>query len=249
MPVRESQTTGNENPILSDDPIEDAWTFAVNSRTDTDYVKEFMLTTGQTAKAVILSKAPYVFKSHTVKTRTKNGKDRYITVPCQKMTQQTCVMCESNHEAIGEMKNSIVFEVLDSRGNYKEGNFDGKPTVKAFIVPQYLAAALNTLRASCGGDLTQYVVKMEKVKNYSVSIDIKDKGDGSFVYVKAPDISKFADERIDLKTAYAPMDDTELREFLKKRLNGGAATSAPKGNDVGGFGGDDDDSDANSPFA
>ena len=217
MPVRNQNDAANSP--LSDDPIEDAWAFATTSTNEGSYVPEFILTAGQKARIVVLSKSPYVFKGHTIKYKSKKGTDRYSTDPCQKMKQQTCIMCESAHEGIGEQRNFIAFEVLDSRGTYKNGEFDKKPTVKVFLVPQYVAQALNELRQSCGGDLSKYIVEVTKSNNLTVKLATKQNPDGSFIYEKAPDLSKYNDQRIDLREAYAPKDDTELREFLKKRLN------------------------------
>lgn len=209
----------------------------------------FYLTNGEEIDIVILDNVPIVFNGHVIKCQgeKKDGGTYtfYRTEACQKSAQDHCVLCETQNRNVGKDKKIIAFRVLDSRGswdkslNNNKGGLDGVPAPKIFMVALDLAKQIKILRDDAGGDLTDKVIKLAKNEKYIANFRFSKNKDGSLNYVPAPEMDEDM-EIPEILEVYAPMEDDDLIEFVKKFSHNetASATQAKGGSNrkVGSFG-------------
>jgi len=180
----------------------------------------FYLLDGGEADIEFLTDAPIVFPAHGIKMRSKAGKTYYITEGCQKSSQNHCVLCSTKNTNVSSARNTIGFPILDYRGtwdakaNKGNGEFDGKPVAKIFLMPLGLAKSVKKLRDDVGGTLIGKVCKLTKdVKNYNANVKmVKNPADpNSYIYKKGVG---YTGPIPNIHVLYAPLKDAELETLL-----------------------------------
>ncbi len=192
----------------------------------------FWLSNGEEIDVVFLDNSPTIFNGHVIKCSTEAGKTFYRTEACQKSAQDYCVLCETENKTVSKSKKIIAFRILDSRGNWnkdlnnKKGGMDGVASPKIFLVSLDLAKQIKLLRDDAGGELTDKVIKLSKNEKYIANFKFRKNTNGSLSYIPAPSYDGELPEILDI---YAPMDDEELMEFVRKFSYSEPATAPSRG--------------------
>jgi uncharacterized membrane protein YgcG len=254
MPSRKPK--GNENPTPpQNNGGGDAWEQLekiANSggKSNQNYRRKFFLKKGEQAKIVLLDSEPLIWSMHTV-TRSINGKRIFEEVRCQKDHQDHCTFCDNAYEGspIGKSSKRIIFRIVDERGiwdsdaNNGQGGFTFNPTFKVFITPNYLAMDFNNKRHSTGGDLSKYIIQLNKLQKYSAELVTEDAGGGNFRYAESPDFDDTAIEVINIEDVLPTYDNDAALALVNRVLAAPAAptntgfTGNTGGGQQGGFGG------------
>ena len=196
----------------------------------------FYLSNGEEIDIVLLDNAPTIFNGHVIKcTGTKKDGGTYTfyrTEACQKSNQEYCVLCESDNKAVGKSKKIIAFRVLDSRGSWSKeanggkGGLDGVATPKIFLVSLELAKQIKLLRDDAGGELTDKVIKLSKNEKYIANFKFRKNTNGSLSFIDAPEYDGELPEVMDV---YAPMEDDDLIDFVRKFSHSDVAPAPARG--------------------